>query len=174
MDYQRTLLKSGFSTLLASLVVVALLAIPGRSGAANMDIWPQTPTTSMGWFGATFVSASSFEDHYTFTAPTAFTLTLDGGSNGSWNIGNLQATVYDSGPSTVYGPIAGVLNTTPSASLLAGNYDLKITGDVAAGGGSYWGAVTLTTAPVPEPETYAMMLAGLGLMGFVARRRRQK
>ena len=28
-------------------------------------------------------------------------------------------------------------------------------------------------APVPEPDTYAMMLAGLGLMGFVARRRRQ-
>jgi len=28
------------------------------------------------------------------------------------------------------------------------------------------------TSPVPEPETYAMLLAGLGLMGFVARRRR--
>ena len=27
---------------------------------------------------------------------------------------------------------------------------------------------------VPEPETYAMMLAGLGLMGFVARRRKQQ
>ena len=26
--------------------------------------------------------------------------------------------------------------------------------------------------PVPEPETYAMILAGLGIMGFVARRRR--
>jgi hypothetical protein len=25
---------------------------------------------------------------------------------------------------------------------------------------------------IPEPETYAMLLAGLGLMGFVARRRR--
>ena len=24
---------------------------------------------------------------------------------------------------------------------------------------------------VPEPETYAMMLAGLGLLGFIARRR---
>lgn len=29
-------------------------------------------------------------------------------------------------------------------------------------------------APVPEPETYAMLLAGLGLMGVVARRRKLK
>jgi hypothetical protein len=34
-------------------------------------------------------------------------------------------------------------------------------------------APTVTTA-VPEPETYAMMLAGLGLLGFAARRRKQK
>jgi len=26
---------------------------------------------------------------------------------------------------------------------------------------------------IPEPETYAMLFAGLGLMGFVARRRRK-
>jgi len=30
------------------------------------------------------------------------------------------------------------------------------------------------TPAIPEPETYAMMLAGLGLLGFVARRRRQQ
>ena len=29
----------------------------------------------------------------------------------------------------------------------------------------------LTVAPVPEPETYAMMIAGLGLLGFSARRK---
>ena len=28
-----------------------------------------------------------------------------------------------------------------------------------------------STSPVPEPETYAMMLAGLGLVGFAARRK---
>jgi len=29
-------------------------------------------------------------------------------------------------------------------------------------------------APVPEPETYAMLIAGLGLVGFMARRRKQQ
>lgn len=32
--------------------------------------------------------------------------------------------------------------------------------------------LTVVTAPVPEAETYAMMLVGLGLVGFAARRRR--
>jgi hypothetical protein len=34
------------------------------------------------------------------------------------------------------------------------------------------GAVGAITAAVPEPETYALMLAGLGMMGFMAKRRR--
>jgi hypothetical protein len=33
--------------------------------------------------------------------------------------------------------------------------------------------ITLAAAPVPEPETYAMLMAGLGLTGFIARRRRK-
>jgi hypothetical protein len=33
---------------------------------------------------------------------------------------------------------------------------------------------TVVAAPVPEPETYAMMLAGLGLLGVMTRRRKQK
>ena len=33
--------------------------------------------------------------------------------------------------------------------------------------------LTVMTAPVPEPETYALMLAGLGVVGFVALRRRK-
>jgi hypothetical protein len=31
-----------------------------------------------------------------------------------------------------------------------------------------------TIAPVPEPETYALMLGGLGVVGFMARRKRKQ
>jgi hypothetical protein len=43
-----------------------------------------------------------------------------------------------------------------------------------SGGGTITnGVITpLSFAPVPEPETYAMLLAGLGLIGFTARRRK--
>ncbi len=33
--------------------------------------------------------------------------------------------------------------------------------------------IGVNVAAIPEPETYAMLLAGLGLMGFVARRRKK-
>jgi len=35
------------------------------------------------------------------------------------------------------------------------------------------GAAIFQTTPVPEPGTYAMMLAGLGVLGFAAKRRKQ-
>jgi hypothetical protein len=34
--------------------------------------------------------------------------------------------------------------------------------------------VVMSAAPVPEPETYAMLIAGLGLMGTIVRRRKAR
>ena len=55
----------------------------------------------------------------------------------------------------------------------AGPHSINIFDDLSPFG-SGKGYVGVFAIPVPEPETYAMMLAGLGLMGFVARRRKQK
>ena len=52
----------------------------------------------------------------------------------------------------------------------AGRYYLNITGVTnGTAGGIYTGAISVTA--VPEPETYAMFLAGLGIMGAIAARR---
>lgn len=80
----------------------------------------------------------------------------------------------------------------PAPFSQTGPLDLNFTGDLAAGatatdayyslnmpdpgaGNSYTFTLTQTpvVAVVPEPETYAMFLAGLGLMGFMAKRKKQ-
>ncbi len=52
---------------------------------------------------------------------------------------------------------------------------VKDTAGVPGAGGTMMGTYPISqtiTAAVPEPETYAMMLAGLGLLGFMARKRK--
>ena len=50
----------------------------------------------------------------------------------------------------------------------------QIKGTVSgSAGGSYAGVLNIAQ-PVPEPETYAMFLFGLGIIGFMARCRKNK
>lgn len=44
--------------------------------------------------------------------------------------------------------------------------------NIGSMGASAFGNVSVMTQPVPEPEAYALLLAGLGLVGLIARRRR--
>lgn len=51
---------------------------------------------------------------------------------------------------------------------------VTLTADSASGGFAFGQFYEGVTAPVPEPETYAMLLAGLGVLGTVARRRQPR
>lgn len=57
------------------------------------------------------------------------------------------------------------------AGLGAGNYTFNVFGFVPGSAKTIAGSIMAT--PVPEVETYAMMLAGLGALGFLARRRKK-
>ena len=62
------------------------------------------------------------------------------------------------------------LNTSVSLSLI--NRNTAAAGNDFAIDDVFLGT-TSTVTPVPEPETYALMLAGLGIVGAIARRRRR-
>jgi hypothetical protein len=76
------------------------------------------------------------------------------------------------------GTSIGLIGTdmTVTSGAAAGSYAFVLGYNDSAGAGTTgdWDdfVVGVNFAPIPEPETYALMLAGLGVMGFVARRRR--
>ncbi|MDP1533666.1 MAG: FxDxF family PEP-CTERM protein [Rubrivivax sp.] len=80
---------------------------------------------------------------------------------------NLSTSTQNSPPITVKTQVlAG------AASLPAGSYQLQVSGTVIGGSASYGGNIVAT--PIPEPETYALMLAGIGAIGFVVARRKAR
>jgi hypothetical protein len=84
-----------------------------------------------------------------------------------------SVSLLDSGNNTIWSstPNASSFSFTGS-SLAAGIYHLNVSGTASGYGGGY--AVSLMAAPVPEPGEWAMMLAGLGIVGIMARRRSLK
>ena len=72
-----------------------------------------------------------------------------------------------------------LLNAAPDFAQGFGGVDFNFTHFSQAAGGTddlarlFFSATSVSVTPVPEAKTYAMMLAGLGLVGFAARRRKQ-
>lgn len=88
--------------------------------------------------------------HVLFNLPEATQITFASGVNASF-----------------LAPLASFL--TPIGGLITGQV---VVGNWNGMGQVNDGAFTGTISPVPEPETYALMLSGLALMSFRARRRR--
>ena len=187
MEPKSNMLRSGFVTVVASLAMVAALALPGRVAAADVDrtisLGILTSPVTLGFHDSlpqlnTAPSpGTTFLDHFTFSLSppsyvNSFAATLDLGTVSQ--ISGIFASLY-TGAGVLVAPgvtFGSALSIVPTTAIAAGMYDLRVSGTVTGSlGGSFAG--TMNAAPIPEPEVYAMMLAGLGLIGFVARRRKQ-
>jgi hypothetical protein len=75
-------------------------------------------------------------------------------------------------PATVSSPLAG------TGSSAIPSYEVRTSGSVVGSIGTYRGSLVVSLIPeseillIPESEIFTMILAGLGLIGFVVRRRR--
>lgn len=72
----------------------------------------------------------------------------------------MNGTVFNSGPNLSFGF---------TNSIQQGSYYLQVVGESTGTNASYAGTITLANA-VPEPESAALILAGLGLLGLKRRR----
>lgn len=112
-------------------------------------------------------------------ADTNYVLTFDlglnpGAAKGAIKVDFLGQSKTFTSPTTGY--VMETWNISSSSILSAADAKLKFAavnkGDTFSG--AILDNVSLTVSAVPEPETYGMLLGGLGLIGFIARRKRNK
>ena len=148
-------------------------AAAANADVISLDSWSNNSEGIVGDFGNRV--KSSFEDMITFYSPVSsfgknsnnfVDLTLDNGTSLEafelWGDGKMISSGTQ-GDAKAHLSFSGNSNFS--------NYSLKLKGFNIYGDGSYCGKIVIS--PVPEPQTYAMILIGLGLVGFSARRRKR-
>ncbi|HEX5357774.1 MAG TPA: FxDxF family PEP-CTERM protein [Aquabacterium sp.] len=180
-------MKLKFVAALAALASsTAVLA--GNPGSVNVDLVLETsadvPDYAFALLDTRKVDPTkSFNDYYNFHLDGVSDVTFSAISDPLYNAaGNvlLKVVVFDSiklsGPNDFLG--TGTISPTPIRAsfgfknLAAGDYTITLLGHAEGkAGGSYYGDLGVTGA-VPEPESMALALAGLGVIGMLARRRK--
>ena len=162
-----------------------LFSMPAAAAACteSFNLGSMGPPSATSIYNA-FDSQQQFNDCYNFTlnnSADAFGLTLEWDWSLAQDIAVSSVSLSGSGlPSAVTDDSPGLFSFS---NLLAGTYQLIVSGNVTASdfsrfsGGTVGYVGVLATsrsiaAPVPEPETYAMLALGLAIVGFTARKRR--
>ena len=167
-------MKMGSKAIVSAVIALASAA----SFGASLGSLPPSASFSNTVTGA-------FTDTWTFSlgAPStvATSLTNVGITFGSFSTGGITGLLAYLNGFQLFGPTT-ITNSPPvtvttqvltgATSLPAGTFSLVVSGTgVTGGSASYGGNIAALAAPVPEPESYAMLLAGLGVMGSIAFRR---
>jgi hypothetical protein len=113
-------------------------------------------------------------DIYNFTIAAEYqtlaTSAVSYSPTGAGNIGDLTLTLYGGTDGT--GSVLGTVSSSNGSQidysnlLAAGSFSAKVSG-LADGSGGY----NFSIAAVPEPSEWMMLLAGLVVVGFMARRK---
>lgn len=171
-----------FSTLAAAVLALAAGGVLAQTKTYTVGTLPIITSTTQPFLGySSPLPLGSFLERWNFTFPltgalsSASTVTLN--LNGVSSIGSpsLQLwSVLDNGnlgSRLAIGAQSGQSVTINNFPLTGGASYAYLVGGTTTGsaGGTY--ALIAGASPVPEPETYALFLAGLAAVGFVARRR---
>lgn len=161
---------------LRSLLLAAMLAAStGTALAEDLNQNVAMSTVSAGsytaHFGADHNFAGAFTDTFTFNPSVGpslanaviQTLSLMGNNNINFTGASLNGNALTLSPTGAYE--WGMLDPVN----VSGSLVLTVMGNTITPSASYSGDINVSA--VPEPETYGMLLAGLGLVGWLARRR---
>lgn len=185
-----------FAQFLSSLLIVGTLALGSVAAHAKVntsttDLGTLAPNATIEFDNAFSGKTNKFVDYFTFNLANAasFSSVTSSFSLGNlYGIDHLQVRLYsgDVPFNNAADPLASAWITLFDGpfgleawngvlfplTLSAASYTLQVSGKVnGLFGGMYEGA--LSVSPIPEPSTYAMLLVGLALFGFAARRRSQ-
>jgi hypothetical protein len=154
---------------------VKKFAVASAIALAASVSYAASPSVTLGsdgtvGFGMGGVVGATFSDTWTFNVGTyagvpplkfeASITSFDGVKFTEVKLNGFDFDIMNAG-------MLSVASGTSTSGALPWTLTVKGTTD---GLGSYGGQLSVT--PVPEPETYALMLAGLGAIGFMARRRK--
>lgn len=158
------------------------LAIAGLMAAAGSQAFAVTLSESSYFDDSAFVYEFAAKQITAGDALGSFTFTLNASDAGFSSLlgqyavsGDISGTKFAITSIKINGTPWDLSGGTSNVNLgslsfpAISSIELTVKGDRLGAGSNFQGSLVMN--PVPEPETYALMLAGLAAVGFVARRR---